>query len=113
MQAIRAVEARAGRPIGVLMDLQGPKLRIGTFSRGPVMLAEGDITGTAEAARSAGTGVFQPGLFDRRAERTAAAQAARVEEAVERSHARLSTLDRLRHLRADEQSVVFGVAFRP
>jgi hypothetical protein len=52
-------------------------------------------------------------LFDRRAERTAAAQAARVEEAVERSHARLSTLDRLRHLRADEQSVVFGVAFRP
>jgi len=42
MQAIRAVEAMAGRPIGVLMDLQGPKLRIGTFSRGPVMLAEGD-----------------------------------------------------------------------
>jgi len=41
MQAIRAVEAKAGRPIGVLVDLQGPKLRIGTFQRGPVTLVEG------------------------------------------------------------------------
>ena len=41
MQAIRAVEAKAGRPIGVLMDLQGPKLRIGTFAKGPVLLEEG------------------------------------------------------------------------
>ena len=28
---IRAIEKRFGRPIGVLADLQGPKLRIGTF----------------------------------------------------------------------------------
>ena len=35
MEAIRAVEAKAGRPIGVLMDLQGPKLRIGTFAARP------------------------------------------------------------------------------
>jgi pyruvate kinase len=28
---IRAVEKRFGRPIGILADLQGPKLRIGTF----------------------------------------------------------------------------------
>ncbi len=41
MEAIRAVEAKAGRPIGVLMDLQGPKLRIGTFAHGPVLLATG------------------------------------------------------------------------
>jgi pyruvate kinase len=41
MEAIRAVEAKAGRPIGVLMDLQGPKLRVGTFARGPVLLEEG------------------------------------------------------------------------
>jgi pyruvate kinase len=41
MAAIRAVEAKAGRPIGVLMDLQGPKLRVGTFARGPVTLEEG------------------------------------------------------------------------
>ena len=29
--AIRAVEAEYGRPIGILADLQGPKLRVGTF----------------------------------------------------------------------------------
>ena len=29
---IRAVERDTGRPIGVLIDLQGPKLRLGTFS---------------------------------------------------------------------------------
>jgi pyruvate kinase len=29
---IRAVEAKLGRPIGVLCDLQGPKIRIDTFA---------------------------------------------------------------------------------
>ena len=33
-QTIRSVEARRGRPIGILADLQGPKLRIGTFVAG-------------------------------------------------------------------------------
>ncbi len=40
--AIRALEAEAGRPIGVLADLQGPKLRVGTFAAGPVELGEGE-----------------------------------------------------------------------
>lgn len=35
---IRAVEQRSGRPIGVLADLQGPKLRLGRFAKGPVAL---------------------------------------------------------------------------
>jgi pyruvate kinase len=39
--AIREVEGRTGRPIGVLADLQGPKLRIGTFAAGPVELEAG------------------------------------------------------------------------
>ena len=39
--AIRDLEARTGRPIAVLIDLQGPKLRIGQFSDGPVELAKG------------------------------------------------------------------------
>ena len=38
---VRAVEAEAGRPIGILADLQGPKLRIGTFRNGDVTLAQG------------------------------------------------------------------------
>jgi pyruvate kinase len=40
--AIRAVEAENGRPIGVLVDLQGPKLRVGSFANGAVTLMKGD-----------------------------------------------------------------------
>lgn len=38
---VRAVENEAGRPIGVLADLQGPKLRVGTFAEGKVTLEPG------------------------------------------------------------------------
>jgi pyruvate kinase len=38
---IRSAEADYGRPIGILVDLQGPKLRVGTFAQGPVLLANG------------------------------------------------------------------------
>jgi len=41
VRIIRELEVRAGRPIGVLMDLQGPKLRLGTFREGPVRLDSG------------------------------------------------------------------------
>ncbi|MDM0111628.1 pyruvate kinase [Variovorax sp. J22R133] len=41
LELIREVERERGRPIGVLLDLQGPKLRIGTFAQGPVTLVEG------------------------------------------------------------------------
>jgi pyruvate kinase len=39
--AIRAVEAKFDRPIAIMQDLQGPKLRLGTFGGGPVMLPTG------------------------------------------------------------------------
>src|SRR5882757_8332852 len=39
--AIRAVETEFGRPIGILVDLQGPKLRVGRFKSGPVTLQNG------------------------------------------------------------------------
>lgn len=38
---IRAVELRCGRPIGILADLQGPKLRIGMFKQDSVELKAG------------------------------------------------------------------------
>jgi pyruvate kinase len=41
LETIRAIEREVGRPIGVLADLQGPKLRIGTFANGSIQLAEG------------------------------------------------------------------------
>ena len=41
-ETIRAVERTTGRPIGILADLQGPKLRLGSFSEGRIELAAGD-----------------------------------------------------------------------
>ena len=38
VDTIRALEKNSGRPIGILADLQGPKIRLGTFKDGPVML---------------------------------------------------------------------------
>lgn len=41
LQQIRDIERETGRPIGILMDLQGPKLRIGKLAEGKVMLHAG------------------------------------------------------------------------
>lgn len=41
--AIREVERRVGRPIGILGDLQGPKLRIATFAKERVELKAGSL----------------------------------------------------------------------
>ena len=56
---LRELEQETGRPIGILADLQGPKLRVGVFADGPVMLAEGqafrldldEAPGNAQRAR--------------------------------------------------------------
>lgn len=40
--AIRKVEAEAGKPIGILVDLQGPKLRLGPIDGDSIHLAIGD-----------------------------------------------------------------------
>ncbi|MDO5621154.1 MAG: pyruvate kinase [Paracoccus sp. (in: a-proteobacteria)] len=39
---IREIEAETGRPIAVLADLQGPKLRVGVFANGAHEMNEGD-----------------------------------------------------------------------
>jgi pyruvate kinase len=39
---VRAIEKDLGRPIAIMADLQGPKLRIGQFAGGSVTVAEGD-----------------------------------------------------------------------
>jgi pyruvate kinase len=58
---IRAIEFEYGRPIGILLDLQGPKLRIGTFEAGSVMLVKGDtFTLDAEAAPGSAERVHLP-----------------------------------------------------
>ncbi|WP_374981522.1 pyruvate kinase [Pseudomonas solani] len=40
-QWVREVERQLSRPIGILMDLQGPKLRVGRFAEGKVHLERG------------------------------------------------------------------------
>jgi pyruvate kinase len=39
---IRGVESDTGRPIGILVDLQGPKLRLGTITGGAIAVKSGD-----------------------------------------------------------------------
>lgn len=64
---IRKVEADLGRPIAILADLQGPKLRVGTFANGEEELAEGakfrfdlsDAPGTAVRVQLPHPEIFQ------------------------------------------------------
>ena len=54
---IRNVESTLGHPLGILVDLQGPKLRVGKFAEGAVQLVAGqkftldssDAPGTTDA----------------------------------------------------------------
>src|SRR5271154_4981941 len=39
---IRSIEEEYDRPIGILVDLQGPKLRVGEFETGGAQLRKGD-----------------------------------------------------------------------
>ncbi len=58
---IRSVEHDNGRPIGILVDLQGPKLRLGTFAGGPVQVHEGDtFVLDSDAAPGDATRVYLP-----------------------------------------------------
>src|SRR5204863_5202507 len=40
---VRAAAAESGRSVGILADLQGPKIRLGTFAGGPVEWRTGDV----------------------------------------------------------------------
>jgi pyruvate kinase len=43
VRMIREIETEMSRAIGILVDLQGPKLRIGAFEEGSVHLRKGDV----------------------------------------------------------------------
>jgi pyruvate kinase len=58
---IRAVESEQGRPIGILVDLQGPKLRVGSFANGPATLIKDEtFILDADAAPGDATRVHLP-----------------------------------------------------
>ncbi len=54
VEMIRAVEARFKRPIAILADLQGPKLRVGAFEGDSAMLVQGQSF-TLDADKTPGT----------------------------------------------------------
>jgi len=41
LEAVRGAEKAVGRPLGVLADLQGPKLRLGVFEEGEIAISAG------------------------------------------------------------------------
>ena len=61
VKRIRSVELNVGRPIGILADLQGPKLRVGKFKDTTVTLALGqEFTLDNNPAEGDATRVFLP-----------------------------------------------------
>jgi pyruvate kinase len=63
--AVRAACDANGRSVGVLVDLQGPKIRLGRFASGPVILAAGQeftITGEDVPGDHSEVSVSYPGL---------------------------------------------------
>ncbi|MSW01425.1 MAG: pyruvate kinase, partial [Actinobacteria bacterium] len=43
LDQVRAAAAEAGKPVAILVDLQGPKIRLARFKAGPHDLARGDV----------------------------------------------------------------------
>jgi len=67
VREIREAAARAGRDVGILGDLQGPKIRVERFSDGPVALREGarfalDASLAADAGDAHAVGVAYKSL---------------------------------------------------
>ena len=57
---VRKLEAEFSRPIGILVDLQGPKLRIGKFESGAIRLTEGDVLSFVRRESVGGLGPRAP-----------------------------------------------------
>ncbi|HTQ14479.1 MAG TPA: pyruvate kinase [Rhizomicrobium sp.] len=55
---VRALESQVGRPVGVLVDLQGPKIRLGSLPGGAVTLTDGERIHLIRAGSSGDPGVL-------------------------------------------------------
>jgi len=64
---VRKLESEFSRPIGILVDLQGPKLRIGKIDSGSIRLTQGDILSFVRREAIGGLGRVQlphPEIFE-------------------------------------------------
>ena len=67
LEIIRTLETLTGRPVGIMLDLQGPKLRVGEFSSAPVTLKPGQsfrLDLTAEAGDGERVSLPHPEVFE-------------------------------------------------
>lgn len=65
-EAVRAIEKEVGRPVGILMDLQGPKLRLGTIAGSKLKVSLGQeltLDMKPEAGDSARVPLPHPEIF--------------------------------------------------
>lgn len=66
LKTLRELEADTGRPIAIMADLQGPKLRVATFANGPITLTAGQsfrLDLSKEPGDSTRVGMFHPEIF--------------------------------------------------
>ena len=67
-ETIRVLERETGRPVGILADLQGPKLRVASFAGGQVDLPQGAAFGldldTATPGDARRVGMPHPEVFE-------------------------------------------------
>ncbi len=64
---LREVVRKVGRTVGIMVDLQGPKIRVGKFAAGKVDLKNGDgfvLDALAEPGSAARVGLDYPDLID-------------------------------------------------
>ena len=54
--AIRALESEVGHPIGILQDLQGPKIRVGTIRDGKIEVEAGETVRFVRSGSDGGRG---------------------------------------------------------
>lgn len=65
LRAIREAATQAGRPVGVLADLSGPKVRLGEIAGGEALLvpdARFVLSGSGDGGDASGAGTTYPGL---------------------------------------------------
>lgn len=66
-EMVRLAAQKAGRPVAILGDLSGPKIRVGSFPNGPVPLVEGEpfiLRMDDSPGDARGVGVTYPALAD-------------------------------------------------
>ena len=60
---VREIALKVGKPIALMADLQGPKIRVGKFAEGKVMLVTGErfVLDAARSSRSSTSGLLLAG----------------------------------------------------